>query len=145
MISRFVRRPPAWFIVLAVLLVLWGLAGCASLYMHLTLGADMGPNATDWDRRYYASLPVWIDMVYSLAVGAGLAGAIGLLLKRRIATTFSAIAVIAVIIQFGWIFIATDMIAAKGVWTTYFPATILLVQLFQLWIARRAKRRGWLR
>jgi len=53
--------------------------------------------------------------------------------------------VVAVIIQFGWMFLATDIIAVKGAWVVYFPLLILAVQLFQLWFANRAKDMGLLR
>lgn len=144
MASEFTQKPPTWFIVVAAILLLWGLMGCASLYMHFAYGADFDPNATDWDRAYYASLPMWLNAVYVIAVGAGILGAIALLAKSKWAVPVSAISLVAVVIQFGWIFLATDIIAVKGVWTTYFPAAIFVIQAFQLWFANRAKGRGWI-
>lgn len=138
-------KAPTWFIVGAALLILWGLMGCASLYMHFVLGPDFDPNATDYDRQLYASLPMWLNIVYFVAVLGGLFGAIALLMRRQLAVILSAISVVAVAIQFGWMFLATDIIAVKGVWTTYFPAFIIAVQLFQLWFANMAKGKGLLR
>ena len=51
---------------------------------------------------------------------------------------------IAIVVMFGWMFLATDIIAAKGIWTTYFPAMIFIVGLFTIWFARRARARGWI-
>lgn len=138
-------KAPMWFTVAAVLLILWGLMGCASLYMHFGIGPDMDPNATDYDRQLYASLPLWYNIVYPVAVLGGLSGAIALLMRRRLAVILSAISVVAVIVQFGWLFMATDIIAVKGVWVIYFPALILAVQLFQLWFANMAAGKGLLR
>ncbi|MFL9841999.1 hypothetical protein ABS767_13575 [Sphingomonas sp. ST-64] len=128
-----------------MVLILWGLLGCASLYMHFALGPEFDPNATDYDRQLYASLPIWLNIVYVAAVSCGLIGAIELLVRNRGAVLLSALSVVLVTIQFGWMFLATDIIAVKGVWTTYFPALIIAVQLFQLWFASRAKGRGLLR
>lgn len=142
MASRFAAAPPAWLRLVAILLILWGLMGCASLYMHFGVGP--GPDATQYDRDLYASTPMWFDIVYIGAVVCGLLGAIALLLRRRIAKTLSLLAFILVLIQFGWMFLATDIIEVKGLWVTYFPIAIWVVQAVQLWAASKAKARGWL-
>jgi hypothetical protein len=144
MASQFAQKPPVWFKIVAIILLLWGLAGCASLYGHFVIGPDMDPNATDYDRALYAALPVWVNIAYVVAVLAGLLGSIGLLVRAKWAGTLYLLSLIAVIAQFGYMFLATDIIAVKGVWTTYFPAFIFAVALFQVWFAALANRRGWL-
>lgn len=139
------QRPAGWFIIVAVLLVLWGLAGCASFYLHVAYGPDMDPHATDWDRAFFAALPAWLNIVYAVAVGAGLLGSIALLLRSRLARPLYIVSLIAVVIQFGYIFLATDLIAHKGVVVaTGFPIFIAVVAVFQIWFAGYAQRRGWL-
>lgn len=138
-------KAPVWFTVGAKVLILWGLMGCASLYMHFVMGPGDGPGTTDYDRQLYASLPTWYGVVYIVAVLSGLLGAIMLLMRRSAAVMLSALSVVAVIIQFGWLFVATDILAVRGAWVAYFPMFILLVQLFQLWFANRAKGKGLLR
>lgn len=145
MASRFAQKPPAWFTIVGIVLLLWGLAGCVSLYAHFVIGPDMDPNATEWDRRYYAAMPMWLNLVYVVAVLAGLLGSVGLLMRAKWAGTLYLLSLIAVAVQFGYIFAATDVIAVKGVWTAYFPAFIFAMALFQLWFAGLANRRGWLR
>lgn len=138
-------KAPVWFTVGAVLLILWGLMGCASLYMHFVMGPGDGPGTTDYDRQLYASLPTWYGVVYIAAVVSGLCGAIALLVRRSIAVILSAGSVMAVIVQFGWLFGSTDILAVRGTWVAYFPVFILIVQLFQLWFANMAKGKGLLR
>lgn len=144
--ATFVRqRPAGWFTAVAVVLVLWGLLGCASFYAHVVYGPDMDPNATDWDRAFFAALPAWLNWVYVVAVGAGLLGSIALLLRSRLARPLYLVSLIAVIVQFGYIFLATDLIAHKGVVVaTGFPIFIAVVAVFQIWFAGLAQRRGWL-
>lgn len=139
------QRPTGWFTAVAVLLGLWGLMGCASFYAHLAWGPDIDPKATDWDRAFYAALPGWLNIVYAVAVGAGLLGSIALLLRSRLARPLYLVSLIAVIVQFGYIFVATDLIAHKGVLVaTGFPIFIFVVAIFQIWFAGYAQRRGWL-
>lgn len=139
-------RAPKWFTILAVLLLLWGIAGCGAFYSHARYGADAIAGATDYDRRLFASLPTWFNIIYGLAVGGGLLGALALLFRSRWAVTLFAISLVAVVVQFGWTFLATDLLAAKGAAETVpFPLFIAAVAVFQLWLARLGSRRAWLR
>lgn len=138
------QKPPVWFTIMAAMLTLWGLAGCASLYPNLTYDPNLDPNVTPWDRANMP-MPGWLMAVYVVAVGSGVGGAIALFVKRRIAVSLSTIALIAVVVQFGYVFLATGIVPAKGLWTAYFPMAIFAIQLFQLWLARLADRRRWLR
>jgi hypothetical protein len=137
--------PPTWFRIVAVLLVLWGLMGVGACVQQLRLGAEaMGP-ASAYDRALYASLPAWYNGIYAVAVGAGLLGSLALIARRRIAVTLYLVSLVAVVVQFGWLFAATDIVAVRGAGTVVpFPLFIAGVAAFQLWLARRAAARGWI-
>lgn len=139
------RTMPTWFRVVAMVLVLWGLMGAYACIQQFRLGAEaMGP-ATDYDRQLYASMPAWYNWVYALAVSTGLAGAVALLIGRRAALPLFIASLVFVVIQFGYLFATSDIVAVKGVWTTYFPAFIVVVGVVQIALARLGIRRGWLR
>ena len=70
--------------------------------------------------------------------------ALALLFRSVLAVPLAAISIVAILVQFGWLFAATDIIAAKGVFVTYFPAVILAIGVFALWLARRARARRWI-
>jgi hypothetical protein len=134
-----------WFWVLAVLLVLWGAMGVFACIQQFRLGADaMGP-ADDYYRALYAALPAWYNIVYAVATVAGLLGSVALLLRSRLARPFYIVSLVAVVIQFGWIFATTDMIAVRGFAAAAgFPIFIIAVALAQIWLAGLAIRRGWI-
>ena len=143
--SPFRQPPPMWFRVIAIVLVLWGLMGCYACYQQFRLGAEaMGP-ATDYDRALYASLPIWYNSVYAVSVVCGFAGAVALVLRSTLAIPLFVISLVTVIVMFGWIFLATDLIAHKGMLVaTGFPIFITAVAILQIWLARRARTRGWI-
>jgi hypothetical protein len=139
------RTPPAWFWIVTIVLVLWQAMGLYSFYEHAANGpAAMGAVPTDYDRRLFASLPPWYVWVFAIATWGALASGVALLVRRAVAVILATISLFAVIIMFGWMFVATDIIAAKGVWTTYFPAAIFLVGGFTIWFANIARARGWI-
>jgi hypothetical protein len=138
------RTMPMWFRVVAIVLILWNLIGAYACIQQFRLGAEaMGP-ATDYDRALYASMPVWYNWVFALAEVTGVTGTIALLIGRRIALPLLIASLVFVIVQFGYLFATSDIIAVKGLWTTYFPAFIAVVCVVQIALARMGVRRGWL-
>lgn len=138
------RAMPTWFRVVAVILILWNLVGAYACIQQFRLGAEaMGP-ATAYERALYASLPTWYNRIFALAEITGVAGTIALLTGRRLALPLLVLSLSAIAVQFGYLFAKTDIIAVKGLWTTYFPAFILAIGLVQVALAQVGLRRGWL-
>lgn len=138
------RGAPMMFWVIGFLLTFWGLAGCYTCYMQFMYGADaMGP-ATPYDRALYANLPVWYNYCYAVAVGAGLIGGIGLLLRQGWAGIAFLISLAAAVIQFGYLFGTTDIIVRKGAEAVLpFPLFIIAVAFLAMCFAVYAYRRDW--
>jgi hypothetical protein len=139
------RRPaPTWFRATVIVLLLWGAAGCFACFQQFRLGADaMGP-ADAYQRAIYASLPVWYNPVYAVAVAAGFLGALALYVRAAHALPLFIVSLLAVIVQFGWLFATTDIIAHRGPGTAGFPLFIVAITASELWLARHAARRGWI-
>ena len=139
------QKPPVWFWIVAVLLLLWGAQGVFACIQQFRLGADaMGP-ADDYYRTLYASFPVWYNWVFAVAVGTSFLGSIALLMRSASARTLYIVSLVAVIVQFGWLFATTDMVAVRGFAATAgFPIVIVLIAAFQIWFAGLATRRGWI-
>ncbi len=139
-----VAKRPGWFIILVGVLIVWGLAGCASFFAHVHYGPSIDPAATEWDRAYFAALPAWFNWDFAVAVGAGLLGSIALLARSRAARPLYVVSLIAVLIQFGYVFFATDLVAHKGAGATVpFPAFIVAMAILQIWLAGHARDRNW--
>ena len=138
-------KPPAWFWIVAVLLVAWEAMGCYSCYQQFTIGpAAWGP-VDDWARRYYDALPVWYNYAFAVATFGGLLGAVALLLREKRATILFWISEIAVIVVFGYAFGMTDMIAHKGAaMTVPFPVVIAVIGAFAIWFSGMAAKKGWI-
>ncbi|WP_445193082.1 hypothetical protein ACT009_04010 [Sphingomonas sp. Tas61C01] len=139
------RQTPLWFRIAAVVLLIWSVVGCYACLQQFRLGADaMGP-ASDYDRALYASLPVWYNAIYAVAVGTGLLGAVALLTRSVLAVPLYAISLVAVVVQFGWLFATTDIVAVRGAAQVVpFPILIVAIGAGALWLSRHARRRGWI-
>ncbi|PCD02597.1 hypothetical protein COC42_14445 [Sphingomonas spermidinifaciens] len=145
--AAYIRQaPPRWLVLVAFLLLLFGAAGLFAFYRDATMNETRLATMSEFDRNFFVSRPGWFIWVYGAAVWAGFFGALALMLRRRVARPLYIVSLIAVVVQFGWVFAVTDLIAAKGAATVLpFPLVILGVTLLGVWLSTRGIRRGWLR
>lgn len=138
------NKPPVWFWIVAILLLLWEAMGCYACVSQIRLGAAaMGP-VDDWSLKYYAALPAWYNSVYAVATFGGLLGGLLLLLRNRRAALLFWISFVAIIVMFGYAFAATDLIAHKGLAQVLpFPLFIAAVGALAIWFAGFAAGKGW--
>lgn len=137
---------PRWYWAVAALAVLWELAGCVAYVTQVSMSpADMAalPAA---QRDIWQATPTWVTAAYAIAVWSGLAGGVGLLLRRRWARPAFIVSLIAVLIQFGWTFLATDILRTMPLADSApFPAFIVGAALLTVWFSSFAVKTGWLR
>jgi hypothetical protein len=137
-------KRPVWFVAVAIILLLWAVAGVASFGAHVLVGEKMAAAQGAWDLAYYRALPAWFAWDYALATLAALAGAIALLMRSRQAVVLYVLSLIGVVIQFGYVFVGTGLLAHKGAAATVlFPMFIALMACVQVVQARFAAKRGW--
>ena len=135
---------PLWFVIVATLLLLWEAMGCFACVQQWRLGADaMFPGDAGY-HRLYAALPGWYNICYAIGVTTGLLGATGLLARQSWARPTYLVSLIAVVVQYGYTFAATDMMALKGPTTLVFPVLIAAIGAFAILLSAYARRRGWI-
>ena len=87
--------------------------------------------------------PSWYYAAFGIAVWVGLAGAIGLLLRKQWADRLLLASLIAVIIQFSAILIVPEMRLVSS--DALLGPVIVILIAYGVWqLARLARRRGWL-
>jgi hypothetical protein len=139
-------KPPVWFWLVAILLVLWNAIGCYFCVEQFRLGAASAMWEQDpYHQALYQSLPAWYNYAYAVGTFGGLLGGLALLLRERRSIILFWISLIAVIVQFGYTFAMTDLIAHEGAGKVVpFPVFIALVTLFAIWFSGMAAKKGWI-
>lgn len=146
MVTSSPSARPGWFRAVAALLLLWNLFGVAMFLLQYSMSPDMLASLTEGQRQLYASMPGWMWVAYAVAVAAGALGTLMLLLGRRIAVPLLWLSLVAVVVQFSHSFMAGGAVEVLGAAQALpFPAFIIAVVALQVWLARRASVRGWLR
>lgn len=133
---------PRWFTLAALGALVWEILGCVMYLMQVRVD----PAALPADQRaVWDATPPWMIGAYALAVWVGLAGAVALLMRRRIAEPLLLVSLVAVAVQFSgllWVPQLRGLISADML---LLPFVIVVVCLAIWSFARRARRRGWLR
>ncbi|MEM8825987.1 MAG: hypothetical protein AAGD40_03555, partial [Pseudomonadota bacterium] len=96
-------------------------------------------------QAYLDATPVWATAAYAVAVWAGMAAAIALLLRRRQARGLFALSFVAVIIQNIYAFGFGGALQTLGPTAAVIPALVILFLIFAMILARRAATKGWIR
>ena len=78
------------------------------------------------------------------SLSGGLLGAVALLSRSVLAIPLTTLSLVGVVLQFGWLFATSDIVAVKGAWTAIFPLVIVAIAAASVWLARHARRRGWI-
>jgi len=114
MADRSAARPPSWYWIAAGASTLWSLIGCAACYMQLGISEADLAKVPAAQQAIWRMMPLWAAIAYAVAVGFGLAGSLSLLVRKAWAQSLFVVSLIAVVLQFGWTFLATPILSANS-------------------------------
>jgi hypothetical protein len=136
---------PVWFWVVAVLSLLWEAIGCFMYVQQMSMSADQFAGLPQAQQDVWTQTPGWAVAAYAVAVWSGLAGAIGLLLRKAWSRAFFVLSLLGIVVQFGTVFLTTDIVAAMGpAQAMGFPVFIFVVGVGLVWFSGFAAKRGWI-
>jgi len=130
-----------WFKLAALASIAFMAFGCVSYLMQVT--ADREKLPID-QRAMLDAAPTWMWAAFAIAVWIGLAGAIALYMRKRVAVRLLAISLIAVLVQFSSYLIVEqlrDLMALDGF---AIPVVIVVLTWTVFWFAWHSQKKGWL-
>lgn len=133
---------PAWFTVAAIAAVLFEAFGAYSYLVHVI----SDPTTLPIDQRdMVLAMPRWMNAAFAIAVWTGLAGALLLLLRRRLAQPLLLLSLVAAVIQFAGLLVVPKLRNLVGSDDLFVPF-LILIACYGIWhLAWQARRSGWLR
>ena len=138
-------RRSVWHWAICWFAVLWMGFGVLAWFMDLAMDPASLDALPEAQRTLFATRPEWIFIIYAVAVFSGLAGAIGLLLRKFWAVTLLALSLAAAVIQFVYTFLMMGAAQLLGpAQALPLPLLIIAIGAFLLWYARNASKRGTL-
>lgn len=136
------RPVPGWYMVAAIASLLFMGLGCITYLQHVL--AD--PSAMSIERRTaYDAEPLWVTAAYAIAVWAGLAGAILLVLRRKLAEPALLVSLVAVLVWLAGLIVVTGLRENLSASDLLVAIVVTAITWTIFWFARHSKQRGWLR
>ena len=135
---------PLWYWVVAAVALLWNLLGCAFFGMELFAQEAFMESMTEAQKEWVRSIPGWIYFIYGLAVATGVAGSIGLFLRKRWTTVMFAICLVAVIVQMVYTMIIGRGLKVSGPSGLVMPSLVIGIAAALLWFSWLARSRAWI-
>jgi hypothetical protein len=136
-------RPVAgWYMAAAIASVLFMLVACGGYLLTVTVD----PAALPIDQRaMIEAQPVWMLAAYAVAVWVGLAGAVMLLLRRKLAQPLLLVSLVAAAVTF--LPYAIVPAIRDNLSTNDIAAAIIVLAITWtiFWFARHSNQRRWLR
>ena len=134
---------PRWYWVIAAVALLWNLMGCAIFAIEIFAQESAMESMTQAQKEWVRSIPSWIYFVYGVAVTTGVAGSIGLFLRKSWAIPMFAICLAAVIVQMVYTMLIAGGLRVMGPSGLVMPSIVIAVAAALLWFSSFARRRGW--
>ena len=138
------KKPPAWFYVLAGLALLWNVAGLLAVVADLRLSAADIAALPPEQQAMYAARPLWSVVGSVIAVVAGTLASLLLLLRKHWAIALFGISLLGVVIQDLGIFVVTRAAKTGDMTPLVLQSLVLVIAVALLVLARRARANGWL-
>jgi len=141
--DRFAPQPIArWYSAAAIVSLCFMLVGCVGYLLEVT--ADPASLPLD-QRTVHEAQPLWLISANAVAVWAGAAGALLLVLRRKLAETLLLVSMIAVAIWLAGLLLAPHLrdLISTGDIVVAVVVTVITWTIF--WFARHSRQRGWLR
>ena len=136
------RQAPGWFFAVAAVALLFEAFGCFTYVAQVS--ADRAALPLD-QRAMWDATPPWMTAAYAIAVWSGLAGAVLLLLRRRLAVAVLLVSLVAVVIQFSGLVLVPQLRQTVPDTALVAPIALILCCYLIFQFARLASKRGWLR
>ena len=141
--DEFAPRPVAgWYMPAAVASLLFMALGCIMYLMHVL--AD--PAAMPLDQRAaYEAEPLWVTAAFAVSVWLGVAGAILLVLRKRLAEFLLMVSLAAVLVWLAGLLVVTGLRENMSANDLLVAIVVTALTWTIFWFARHSRQRGWLR
>ena len=138
------NKAAKWFIPVAVVALIWNLIGCAAYLFDVMLTPEDLAKMTEAQQAMYAARPGWSVAATAVAVWFGVAGCVGLILRKKWSLPLLVISLLGVVVQDVSLFVLSDTGALAGGAVYVMQGIVLLIAIGLVFMSRLGIRREWL-
>lgn len=137
------NKPTSTFWIISAMALLWNISGVVAYLGQAYMTDEVLRALPEADQAYYNNVPAWVTGAFAIAVFTGVFACVGLLMRKKWATTLFIVSLIAVIAQFIYNFFIQTFMEVSGN-KMISPIVIIFIALFLVWFSRKSEKEGWI-
>ena len=100
--TNYLRKPSNLFWVISVMALVWNLMGVFNYLTQAFMTNEVLASLPKDQQLLYEKVPAWVTAAFAVAVFPGTLGAVFLLLKKKIASTFFILSFVGIVTQMSY-------------------------------------------
>ena len=142
--TSYLRKPSSLFYVISSVALVWNLMGVFN-YLGQVLMTDEVLKSLPKDQQLmYQDDPSWVTAAFAVAVFFGTLGAIFLLLKKKVSSTFFILSFVGIFVQMTYGLLITENTDSYGPLGLVMPLMIIAIGAYLIWYSKKANENRWL-
>ncbi len=137
------KKAPAWFMIVAAVLLVWNLLGVMAYIQQVTMAPEALAALPDAQRQLLENTPAWATAAFAIAVNCGALGCLLLLLRRNLAGLFLQLSLAAVLVQMYHAFFINNSFEVFGPGGMVMPVLVIVIAIYLVTLAAKARVNRW--
>ena len=142
--TSYLRKPRSLFYVISSMALVWNLMGVFNYLGQVLMSDEVLASLPKDQQLLYQDVPAWVTAAFAVAVFSGTLGAVFLLLKKKIASTFFILSFVGIVTQMSYGLLLDDKTDNYGPLGLLMPLMIIAVGAYLIWYSKKAKENRWL-
>lgn len=138
------RKPTNLFWLISSLALIWNLIGVFNYLTQAFMTDEILASLPQDQQLMYQEVPAWVTAAFAVAVFSGTIGAVLMLLKKKIATTFFILSFIGIISQMSYGLLINENTDSYGPMGLLMPFMIISIGGYLIWYSKKAAEYTWL-
>lgn len=138
------RKPTNLFWLISSLALIWNLIGVFNYLTQAFMTDEILASLPQDQQLMYQEVPAWVTAAFAIAVFSGTLGALLMLLKKKIATTFFILSFIGIISQMSHGLLINENTDSYGPMGLIMPFMIISIGGYLIWYSKKAAEYTWL-
>ena len=143
MSEELITKVPKWFMIVAVVLLVWNLLGVMAHIMQVMISPETLAALPQEQRQLYENTPAWATAAFAVAVNFGALGCVLLLLRKNLAGLFLQLSLAGVLVQMFHSFFMSKSFEVFGPGGLVMPVMVIVIAIYLVVLAAKAKMRRW--
>jgi len=143
MSKESITTVPKWFMIVAVVLLVWNLLGVMAYIMQVMMSPETLAALPQEQRQLYENTPAWATAAFAVAVNFGALGCVLLLLRKNLAGLFLQLSLAGVLVQMFHSFFMSKSFEVFGPGGLVMPVMVIVIAIYLVVLAAKAKTNRW--